>query len=380
MHIADITMFYAPESGGVKRYLHAKRSWLARRPGYRHTLVVPGPRNLRSISGLLPLPGARLPGSGGYRVLLGPWQACRALRRLRPDVIEAGDPYFCANAALAAGRAIGVPVIAFCHSDIPGLAQRWLVTPGAVTVRGYMRWLYGRFDLVLAASSAVESSLRELGLRNVARQPLGVDTTLFHPGLRDRSLRERLGVPDDCRILVFAGRYSPEKNLWVAEHALRRLGPGYRLVTIGSGSHPARGPGIVNLPYQSDPTALATLLASCDALVHPGDQETFGLVVLEAMACGLPVIGVEAGGVNELIDEKVGVKVPALRPDALAAAIRRLFELDTALLSHNARTRAVERHDWNAVMPNLIAHYHAARRARAGRPAPGHTVGLPGKP
>jgi alpha-1,6-mannosyltransferase len=161
---------------------------------------------------------------------------------------------------------------------------------------------------------------------------------------------------------------------------MRRLGPGYVLVTIGSGSHPARGPGIVNLPYQSDPAELAALLASCDALVHPGDQESFGLVVLEAMACGLPVIGTEAAGVSELLDETVGIKVPPLRPEALAAAIRRLFELDTARLSRNARMRAVERHDWNAVMPNLIAHYHAARRARARRPAPGHTVGLPGKP
>jgi alpha-1,6-mannosyltransferase len=247
-------------------------------------------------------------------------------------------------------------------------------------VRGYMHWLYSRFDVVLAASSAVETSLRHLGLRNVARQPLGVDTGLFHPGLRDRTLRQRLGVPEHTRVLVFAGRYSPEKNLWVLEQAMRRLGRDYLLVTIGSGSHPARGPGIVNLPYQSDPASLAALLASCDALVHPGDQETFGLVVLEAMACGLPVIGAEAGGVSELIDDKVGIKVPPLRPDALAAAIPRLFELDLARLSHNARARAVERHDWSAVMPGLIAHYHAARVARAGPVAPAHTLGLRGKP
>jgi alpha-1,6-mannosyltransferase len=380
MHIADITMFYAPESGGVKRYLNAKRDWFARRAGFRHTLVVPGTHGLLGTPGLVALRGAPLPGSGGYRLPIGPWQATRVLRRLRPDVIEAGDPYFCANAALSAGHSLGVPVIAFCHSDVPGLAQRWLVRPGAAAVRAYMRWLYARFDLVLAASSAVEISLRQLGLRNVARQPLGVDTRMFHPGLRDSGLRSRLGIGDAVRILVFAGRYSPEKNLWVLEQAMRRLGPGYLLVTIGSGSHPARGPGIVNLPYQADPAALAALLASCDALVHPGDQETFGLVVLEAMACGLPVIGVAAGGVSELVDETVGLKVPPLRPDAMAAAIRQLFELDATGLSRNARARAVGRHDWNAVMPTLVAHYYAARRSRASRPAAAPTVGLPGKP
>jgi alpha-1,6-mannosyltransferase len=373
MHIADITMFYAPQSGGVKRYLLAKRAWLARRSGFRHTLLVPGSRH-SAVPGLLPLPGLRLPGSGGYRLPLGPWQAARALRRLRPDVIEAGDPYFYASAALAAGRTLGVPVIAFCHSDLPGLVQRWLVKAGAMGVRAYIRWLYGRFDRVLAGSSAVERSLRDLGLQNVARQPLGVDTRVFDPGLRDPGLRARLGLPDETRLLVFAGRYSPEKNLWVAEQAMRQLGPQYRLVTIGSGSHAAHGPGVVHLPYQADPTVLATLLASCDALVHPGDQETFGLVVLEAMACGLPVIATDRGGVSELVDEQVGLKVPPLQPHALREAIVRLFAMDRAALSRNARARAVTRHDWNAVLPGLVAHYRAAQLAHAGL-APRGTVG-----
>jgi alpha-1,6-mannosyltransferase len=380
MHIADITMFYAPQSGGVKRYLLAKRAWLRQRPGFRHTLVVPGPARMGARD-LVPLPGIRLPGSGGYRLPLGTWRAGAVLQRLRPDVIEAGDPYFYANAALAAGRALGVPVIAFCHSDVPSLARRWLVAPGAVSVRAYARWLYARFDVVLAASGVVEQSLRGLGLRNVARQPLGVDTAIFTPARRDPALRAELGVPPETRLLVFAGRYSPEKNLWVVEQALRRLGAKYRLVTIGSGSHPARGDHVIHLPYQADAAALARMLASCDALVHPGDQETFGLVALEAMACGLPVIGTESGGVSELIDQHVGLKVPPLRPDLLAAAVRRLFELDRAALSCNARQRAVKQHDWNAVMPGLVAHYHAARRARAGstsRPAP---VGQqPGRP
>ena len=369
MHIADLTMFHAPESGGVKRYLQAKRDWLARRSGFRHTLMIPAERSCMRTPDVVCLPGLRLPGSGGYRLPPGPWHAARALRRLRPDIIEAGDPYFYANAALAAGRDLGVPVIAFCHSDVPGLAQRWLAAPAALAVRSYMRWLYARFDLVLAASGVVENSLRELGLGNVARQPLGVDTAGFHPGLRDPGLRARLGVAGSTRMLVFAGRYSPEKNLWVLEHAMHRLGPGYLLVTIGSGSHPARATNIVNLPYQSDPAALATLLASCDALVHPGDQETFGLVVLEAMACGLPVIGTTGGGVSELVDEGVGIRVPALQPAALHAAIVQLFQRDLGALSRNARRRAVSRFDWNAVMPGLVAHYHGAWLARAGHGA-----------
>jgi alpha-1,6-mannosyltransferase len=380
MHIADITMFYAPESGGVKRYLHAKGAWLARRPGFRHSILVPGSRHMPHRSGVVPLRSVPLPGGSGYRLPLGGWQARRALRRLRPDVIEAGDPYFYAWAALGAGRDLGAPVVAFCHSDLPGLVGRCLAAPGAQGVKRYIRSLYGRFDLVFAASDVVERGLRDMGLRNVVRQPLGVDTAMFNPGMREAGLRSRLGLPQDTRLLAYAGRYSPEKNLWVLEQAMRSLGSSFALLTIGSGSHPPRAANIVNLPYESDPSALARLLASCDALVHPGDQETFGLVVLEAMACGLPAIVTDAGGAGELIDDTVGIKVPPRRPEALRLAIRRLFRLDRAALSRNARARAVARHDWNAVMPGLITHYHAVRHARALHAATGEAVGQLGKP
>jgi alpha-1,6-mannosyltransferase len=378
MHIADITMFYAPESGGVKRYLHAKRAWLARRTGCRHSIVVPGTRYAPQ-AGVMPVRSLALPLGSGYRLPLESWQARRTLRRLRPDIIEAGDPYLYAWSALGAGRDLGVPVVAFCHSDVPRLASRCLAAPGASCVRRYIRALYGRFDLVLAASGAVERSLRGMGLRNVARQPLGVDTAVFRPAARDPGLRSRLGLRQDARLLVYAGRYSSEKNLWVLEQAMRALGPSFALLTVGSGAHPPRAANIINLPYESEPAALARLLASCDALVHPGDQETFGLVVLEAMACGLPLIGTDAGGTSELIDAQVGIKVAPHQPAAVRAAVECLFRLDRAALSRNARERAVARHDWNAVMPSLIGHYHAARHARTLHAAPGEAVGQAGK-
>jgi alpha-1,6-mannosyltransferase len=206
-----------------------------------------------------------------------------------------------------------------------------------------------------------------------------VDTAVFRPAARDPGLRSRLGLRQDARLLVYAGRYSSEKNLWVLEQAMRALGPSFALLTVGSGAHPPRAANIINLPYESEPAALARLLASCDALVHPGDQETFGLVVLEAMACGLPLIGTDAGGTSELIDAQVGIKVAPHQPAAVRAAVECLFRLDRAALSRNARERAVARHDWNAVMPSLIGHYHAARHARTLHAAPGEAVGQAGK-
>src|SRR3569623_1995743 len=141
--------------------------------------------------------------------------------------------------------------------------------------------------------------LRQLGVTRVALQPLGVDTTVFHPRRRDSNLRAELGLAPATRLLIYAGRLAREKNIPVLLEAMRRLGDG------GARPRPQRNGSFY--PYVSRAEDLARLFAGSDALVHAGDQETFGLVVLEAMACGVPVVGVQAGGVAELVDPAVGL-------------------------------------------------------------------------
>ena len=97
--------------------------------------------------------------------------------------------------------------------------------------------------------------------------------------------------------------------------AVHRLGHPYMLLMVGSGMHVPASPRLIQLPFQRNPEALASILASCDLLVHPGDQETFGLVVLEAMACGIPVVGMAAGGVAELVDSDTGLLVTPGDPE-----------------------------------------------------------------
>src|SRR5205085_4141526 len=126
MHVADVTMFYAPQSGGVRRYIEAKRAWLRSRNGCAHTLVVPQARTEPLEAGTVGLRSVPLPLSHGYRLALRKSPAARTLIELRPTVIEAGDPYMLAWAALEAGQRLGVPVIGFCHSDLPRLlGQRY---------------------------------------------------------------------------------------------------------------------------------------------------------------------------------------------------------------------------------------------------------------
>src|SRR5688572_32367763 len=113
MHVADVTMFYSPQGGGGRRYIEAKRALLQARDGCAHTLVVPQPREAPLVRGTVGLASVPLPLSGGYRMALRRAPAARRLVELQPSVIEAGDPYTLAWAAIEAGRALGVPVVGF---------------------------------------------------------------------------------------------------------------------------------------------------------------------------------------------------------------------------------------------------------------------------
>ncbi|HEV7823138.1 MAG TPA: glycosyltransferase [Burkholderiales bacterium] len=126
MHLADVTMFYAPHGGGVRRYIEAKRAWLRGRHGCAHTLLIPRRANAPKEAGIVGLRSLPLPMSHGYRVAFRKTPAARALVEVRPNLIEAGDPYTLAWASLEAGQTLGVPVVGFCHSDLPRImGQRY---------------------------------------------------------------------------------------------------------------------------------------------------------------------------------------------------------------------------------------------------------------
>ena len=99
------------------------------------------------------------------------------------------------------------------------------------------------------------------------------------------------------------------------------------------------------------------LMGGCDAFVHANDAEPFGLIILEAMACGLPVVGIASGGVAESVDESVGQLAARSEPALFAAAVEALFERDIRAIGAAARARAVERHGWNSVFSRLCEVY-----------------------
>ena len=357
--LIDTTMLYAPRSGGVKRYLLSKKAWIAEnRPGVSHSLVVPGARHKAGSDDIIKLRATKLPFGDGYRwpSSVRRWSAWVAA--MKPSIIEAGDPYTPGQGALEAGQRVGCPVVGFCHSDPAALAAlhfgEWAKKPVE------KRWakLFSQFDRVVSPSRYIAQRLEEAGIENIFIRPLGVEIDTFRPDRRDRQwLLDKLGLDADARLLCFAGRPAKEKNVDVLIDAVQKLGAPYHLVLVGAGSGMPAEDRVIALPYEKDPRAVAKIIASCDAFVHANDKEPFGLIVLEAMACGRPVVGVNAGGVAETVDESVGQL--AARADAVdyAQAVEALFARDIEAIGRAARAKAESQFAWNRVFEDLCMLY-----------------------
>jgi alpha-1,6-mannosyltransferase len=334
-HLVDTTMFWSRTGGGVARYLRDKRRWATTRAGWRSSWVVPGACDATDRS----VRGVPLPASGGYRFPLQRRRATDAIADLEPDLIETGDPFTLAWAALDAAQRRGVPVAAFCHSNVAEQASRggpWVHR----AARRYLRHVYGHFDVVFAASRWMADEARDLGLDNVVHQPLGVDLTRFHPSKRSEQWRRDLGIPQHMIVLIYVGRFAPEKNLHTLAEAVDLLGRDHVLVVQGAGPCPPQGERVLRLPFSDDADAIARALASADVFVHGGTRETFGLAPLESLACGTPVVLPARAGFLDLIDMRAAIGAGAGTAAQLAEAIRSLLAAEPASVRAQARLAA----------------------------------------
>lgn len=358
MHLVDTTLFYSPTSGGVKRYLTAKHAWLTANTSWEHTIVVPGRDDRFERGGLCTLSGYPVPASFNYRLPLNPRRWTRTLDALEPTLIEAGDAFHPAWCAWRVAQRRGIPVVGFYHSNVPKIIGGRIGNAIAEPLVGrYVRRLYERLDAVFAPSRGMCEYLRDLGVSRVIHQPLGVDAEVFTPARRRGNLRARLGLPPGARVLVYAGRLSPEKNLPVLLQAFALLGHPYHLLLIGGKRRARPTHNVTMLPYRRDSLELARWIASADALVHAGTKETFGLVILEAMACGRPVVAARAGAFPEFVDEKVGGLAEPNSAAAMAEAIAALYDRDLEAIGAAARARVIRQFTWKRAFHGLFSAY-----------------------
>ena len=365
MKLLDVTEFYSPTGGGVRTYLTEKCRWLATRSRaeWEHVVVVAGPRDAETRwaqSHVYSLRGPAVPASPGYHFLVAARKLAAIVRRERPDVIEVGSPYLAPWLARRAARDSGARLVAYVHENPRLYARR-----AAGLVTRYLRAAHRGFHLAVAAS---EANLSGLGVPRTAVIPLGVDTELFHPARRDPAWKGEVGAAAGQAVALYVGRLSAEKGLDVVLAALPEIHAvtGARLVLIGEGhlrrrlERAARAqPGMLAvLPFESDRARLARAYASADLFLAPCPYETFGLAALEAMASGLPVVGVDSAGIGRLLtDADWGRLYRVGDARECSRAVRELLALELPALGRRARTVVEERYGWGRTFGELFALY-----------------------
>ncbi len=352
MKIIDLTQFYSPVSGGVKRYLSEKQRYVEMSGGeHQHVLIIPGARsgceesgNCRTYTIASPL----LSRTSRYRALLNLHEVEEILEREAPDIIESGDPYQVAWKALASGRGLGIPVVAFYHSHFPEAYLRTTLKYFGQTAsdfcmdlaRRYIRALYSGFAATMVPSAGLAKVLEDWGVPNLHYIPLGVDIEAFRPEPADHAAtREQLGIPRQVRLLLYVGRLALEKNtrtLFAAFRELRQQNEApYHLLVVGDGNQrhqlerlQSEVGGVSRIEFAADSARLAAIYRAADLFVHPGVQETFGLVTLEAQASGTPVVGIKGSYMDRIIFSDQSHWAAENSSTALAAAINDMFASD----------------------------------------------------
>lgn len=310
LKIVDVTEFYSLRGGGVRSHLEAKNHILCQL-GHQHRILAPGPPS-QSTGSLEMLGGPALPYDPTYHLL---WRVDKVrdfVRTERPDVLEIHSPYVAAAACLAAPhRDFGIRTL-FWHSDFIDTYQRVLLArlPGSEAVlRPLWAWVraIGRAcALTLVGSAGQRDKLVRHGMPRVTLVPMGVDKDIFRPDRADAGRRAALLGGEDT-LLVAVGRFAIEKRWDVVLDAHRRLratGARVALAMFGDGPERQRlerlaGPCVRFYGFERDRGALASVLASADALVHACPYETFGGAIAEAVACGTGIVVPDAGGAGE---------------------------------------------------------------------------------
>jgi alpha-1,6-mannosyltransferase len=385
--ICDVTQFYSPVSGGVKRYISEKRRYVIEHTRDEHHLIIPGSQTRYERDGRLHLHTIRSPRldffsryPSRYRLILNTKLVLDLLDDIRPDVIEAGDPYHLAWTALRAGGQLRAPVFGFYHPHFPEAYLRtafkyggnWLREAVLSYAREYIVRLYSRFTATLVPSEHLRRVLHGWGVTNTVTLNLGVDTETFQPAEGRDSLRAELDLPRDRKVLLYVGRLSPEKNIAMllsAFEALHARNPtAYHLVIVGDGPLrrilPAtrhRTGALTWRSYLQDNAKLARYYRAADLFIHPGICETFGLVVLEAQACGLPCVGIRGSFMDANV--MAGLDLWAGRNDSgdLADAVERFFARDLAALGTEVSQAVRARFSWNKVFARQWDFYTRAR-------------------
>jgi glycosyltransferase involved in cell wall biosynthesis len=315
---------------------------------------------------IVPLPSLSFPQAPETRVAFPHPTISYHLDQFKPDLIHLFSPAIMSVSGMIAARQMNIPVIANYQTDLPGYATAYGYSVFSQLTRDWLRYIHNGCHLTLAPSRYTMRELQAWGFRRLRQWGRGVNGERFHPRHASHEWRARLlnGRPPDSLLCVYVGRLANEKRIDLLLEAART--PGVALTIIGDGA--LRGE-LEQLFAGTDTyftgylfgDDLSHAFASADAFMFTGGNETFGQVVQEAMASGLPAIVINQGGVVDLVEDGVNGFICEPEPESFAAAARKLLENETLRRQMSAAARAyAEARPWHAIMAQLETHYAEA--------------------
>ncbi|MCI0710104.1 MAG: glycosyltransferase family 1 protein [Chloroflexi bacterium] len=313
---------------------------------------------------IVPLPSVGVPVAPETRIALPAAVIRKELDDFKPDLIHLFSPVLMSISGLYEGRQRHIPVVANYQTDLPGYARKhYGMSLLAEPVNRWLRYIHNHCHINLVASETVANNLRKDGYRRLHIWRRGIDTHRFSPDNRDLAWRERLlnGRDPNALICVYVGRLAREKRIDLLLEVAKT--PGVALTIIGDGAareeleemFAGTDTYFTGYLYGEE---LSHAYASADVFVFPGPNETFGQVVQEGMASGLPAVIINQGGIVDLVEDGVNGFHCNDDPHTFREAVIKLRDNDILRkrMGNESRYRAT-RYPWPAIMRELEDYY-----------------------
>jgi glycosyltransferase involved in cell wall biosynthesis len=365
MKIALFTETFLPKVDGIVTRLSHTVDHLQRN-GNQVMVIAPE-------GGLTEYKGAKIYGVSGFPLPLYPELKLAlprpsigdTLERFKPDIIHVVNPAVLGLSGIFFSKIHDIPLVASYHTHLPQYLQHYGLGMLEGLLWELLKTAHNQADLNLCTSTAMMQELSNHGIERVDLWQKGVDTELFHPSLASAEMRSRLSQNHpESPLLLYVGRLGAEKEIERIKPILEAI-PEARLALVGDGPNRQAlekhfaGTNTHFVGYLTG-TNLASAFASADAFIFPSRTETLGLVLLEAMAAGCPVVAARSGGIPDIVTD--GVNGYLFEPEtdfdgAIAATVRLLQQKqEREIIRENARKEA-ERWGWAAATRQLQDYY-----------------------
>src|SRR5271170_5114871 len=278
----------------------------------------------------------------------------------KPDVLHLFEPALLGVGGIYYSAELGIPLVISYHTNLPAYLSFYKLGLIEKLTWKLMQIRHRRANLNLCTSTAMIEDLGRRGIDHLALWERAVDAGRFRPGTGNPEMRWRLsGGQPESPLLLYVGRLSAEKDVARLKELFPAV-PGMRLAIVGDGPTRAElerkfeGTATVFTGYLRG-AELASAYASADLFVLPSQTETLGLVLLEAMAAGCPVVACRAGGVPDAVEDGVtGFLFDLAKPGSFAATVKLAYNSNGRLdaIRENAR-REVEQHSWARATADL---------------------------